>query len=94
MRQRAPGSAIPDTLDWLGFLLPFAPAAPLLVVAARRGEEVEPGHTVYPLRLGLRRTDRITEIVDRAGASVSGDYEVMAAIANNGMMARFIACEL
>jgi len=39
-------------------------------------------------------SDRITDIVDRTGSAISGNYEVMAAIPHEGQMTRLITCEL
>lgn len=39
-------------------------------------------------------SDRITEIVNRAGVSIAGNYEVIAVIPHAGQMARLISCEL
>jgi len=39
-------------------------------------------------------SDRITEIANRAGEDIAGDYEVMAVVAHAGQMARIVTCEL
>jgi hypothetical protein len=38
--------------------------------------------------------DRITEVVDRAGDSVAGEFDVVARIPSNGAMARIVTLEL
>lgn len=54
----------PDTLQWLHYLLRFDPAAPMLVLATLRVEEVTGEHPVNELLFALRRNRdvRLTEI--------------------------------
>ena len=51
-----------ETLEWLRFLLRFAPAAPLLLVGTVRVEEMITGSPVERLLLDLRRDGVVTEI--------------------------------
>jgi predicted ATPase len=51
-----------ETLEWLHYLLRFAPQARLLVVGTVRSEEVMADHPLQPLLLSLRRTQRLVEI--------------------------------
>ncbi|NJN81980.1 MAG: hypothetical protein HC802_06625 [Caldilineaceae bacterium] len=52
----------PETLEWLRFLLRYAPNAPLLIVATQRTEEVLADHPLQPLLLDLRRAGQVSEI--------------------------------
>lgn len=51
-----------ETLEWLHFLLRFAPQARLLVVGTVRGEEVLADHPLQPLLVSLHRVQRLSEI--------------------------------
>ena len=51
-----------ETLEWLHYLLRFAPQARLLIVGTYRPEEIGPEHPLTSLRLALRRSQRLTEI--------------------------------
>jgi len=51
-----------ETLEWLRFLLRFAPDARLLVIGTVRIEELNPGHLLHRLLLDLRRDDQSAEI--------------------------------
>jgi DNA-binding SARP family transcriptional activator/predicted ATPase len=55
----------PDTLEWLRFLLRFAPEARLLIIATVRIEEVGPDHALRPLLLDLGRAQQVTEVTLR-----------------------------
>jgi predicted ATPase/DNA-binding SARP family transcriptional activator len=52
----------PETLEWLHFLLRFAPQARLLVIGCTRTEELPPQHPLRILLLHLQSTSEITEI--------------------------------
>ena len=52
----------PETLEWLAYLLRFAPQAPLLIVGTLRPEEVEASDPVAALLLSLRRDQQFSEI--------------------------------
>jgi DNA-binding SARP family transcriptional activator len=47
------------SLEWLHFLLRYAPRAPLLVAAAYRPEEISEGHPVVTLRRALQRSHQL-----------------------------------
>lgn len=51
-----------DTLEWLRFLLRFAPQARLLVLGTVRIEEVGPLHPLRTLQLDLGRTGQTTDV--------------------------------
>ena len=51
-----------ETLEWLPYLLHFAPQARLLIVGTSRAEEVADDHPLTKLRLSLRREALTTEI--------------------------------
>ena len=51
-----------DTLEWLRFLLRFAPTQPLLIIGAYRSEEMGREHPLQKLLLALRREELVTEI--------------------------------
>lgn len=51
-----------ETLEWLRFLLRFAPGAPLLVLGTIRTEELGPDHALQRFLLDLRRDGQVTEI--------------------------------
>jgi DNA-binding SARP family transcriptional activator/predicted ATPase len=51
-----------ESLEWLRFLLHFAPTARLLVLATVRSEEVEPDHPLLPLIRGLGQEGQIGEL--------------------------------
>jgi DNA-binding SARP family transcriptional activator/tetratricopeptide (TPR) repeat protein len=50
-----------ETLEWLHFLLRFAPDAPLLLIGTARTEEITAEHSLHSL---LRHLGHITEIVE------------------------------
>lgn len=52
----------PDTLEWLRFLLRFAPDAPLLLLLAIRWEEVHPASALHTLILDLSRSAQYTPL--------------------------------
>lgn len=52
-----------DTLEWIRFLLRYAPDARLLVVGTVRIEEVEANHPLRALLLDLARSNQVMEIV-------------------------------
>ncbi len=51
-----------DTLEWLHYLLRYAPQARLLIAATVRSEEVEPDHPLTALRNALQAEDRCSEL--------------------------------
>ncbi|MBI3910826.1 MAG: AAA family ATPase, partial [Armatimonadetes bacterium] len=51
-----------DTLEWLHFLLRYAPRARLLVLATLRPEEAGPDHPLVALMNDLRRSGQLTEM--------------------------------
>ena len=51
-----------ETLEWLRFLLRFAPAAPLLVLGTVRTEEVEDDHPLHALTRELQSNAQLTTI--------------------------------
>lgn len=51
-----------DTLEWLHYLLRFAPQARLLVVATIRSGETGPDHPLHKLRQTLRSTGRCLDL--------------------------------
>ncbi|HEX9370854.1 MAG TPA: AAA family ATPase [Roseiflexaceae bacterium] len=51
-----------ETLEWLHYLLRFAPEARLLVVGTARSEDIGPDHPLTALLLDLRRSGQVTEI--------------------------------
>jgi predicted ATPase len=51
-----------ETLEWLHFLLRFAPQAPLLVLGTVRSEEVSESGAIATLIRTLQRREQITEI--------------------------------
>lgn len=51
-----------DTLEWLHYLLRFAPAAPLLIAATLRNGEAEPEHPVTLLQSALRQEGKLVEL--------------------------------
>jgi hypothetical protein len=51
-----------DTLEWLHYLLRFAPQAPLLLVGTVRSAEVADDHPLSALLLALRRDGILTEL--------------------------------
>ena len=51
-----------ETLEWLHFLLRFAPTAPLLIVGTARLTEVDPHHPLTRLLQQLQRNDRIQHL--------------------------------
>ncbi len=63
----------PETLEWLHFLLRFAPVARLLIVGCVREEELPPQHPLRTLLLHLQTTTGVTEIalqpLDAAGTA-------------------------
>ena len=52
----------PETLEWMRFLLRFAPGAPLLLVGTIRTEELGSDHPLQRFLLELRRDGQVTEI--------------------------------
>jgi DNA-binding SARP family transcriptional activator len=52
-----------DTLEWLRFLLRYAPRAPLLVVGTVRAEEAADNPALEALLAALRQDDQLTEIL-------------------------------
>ncbi|MEZ4863696.1 MAG: AAA family ATPase [Caldilineaceae bacterium] len=51
-----------ETLEWLHYLLRYAPQAPLLLVGTVRPEEVNHEHPLTALLLDLRRGGQVTEL--------------------------------
>jgi len=51
-----------ETLEWLHYLIRFAPTAPLLVLGTIREAEIRAGSSIERLLLDLRKEDRISEI--------------------------------
>ncbi|HMN30742.1 MAG TPA: hypothetical protein PKE45_21495, partial [Caldilineaceae bacterium] len=51
-----------ETLEWLHYLLRYAPQAPLLMVGTLRPEEISSEHPLTTLLLDLRSTAQLTEI--------------------------------
>lgn len=51
-----------ETLDWLGYLLHYNPAAPLLIVGTARWYEVGADHPLITFRLELMRSGLLSEI--------------------------------
>lgn len=51
-----------ETLEWLRFLMRFAPAAPLLLLTTARTEELSSHQALQALSAELRRSDQLTEI--------------------------------
>jgi predicted ATPase len=51
-----------ETLEWLHYLLRFAPAAHLLIVGTARSEDIGPDHPLTALLLDLRRSAQVTEV--------------------------------
>ena len=51
-----------ETLDWLHYLLQYAPQSPLLILGTVRLEEVEDEHRYSPFRLVLQRSGHLSEI--------------------------------
>ena len=54
-----------ETLEWIPHLLHVTPAARLLLIGTVRDEELTPDHSLNTLRLDLRRSERLQEIVLR-----------------------------
>ena len=52
-----------EALDWVRFLLRFAPEAPLLIVATARIEELDADHPVMALLRDLHRAGQVTEVM-------------------------------
>ena len=51
-----------ETLEWLRYLMHFAPAARLLVIATVRSDELRSQEPLQQLFADLRRDDQLTEI--------------------------------
>jgi DNA-binding SARP family transcriptional activator/predicted ATPase len=54
-----------ETIEWLHFLLRFAPRAHLLIVGTARAEDLLPDHPLRAMLLHVRRASRLTELALR-----------------------------
>jgi len=51
-----------ETMQWLHFLLRFAPTAPLLLIGTYRPEEIQSEHPLIALQLALRQSRQLKEL--------------------------------
>lgn len=69
-----------ETLDWLGYLLRYAPAAPLLVAATIRKDEIDTRHPLMSFWLTLTRAGLLDEIsLSPLGAAETAALAALAA---------------